>query len=81
MLGALKGDAEVFRIAVVLVERPGPASRGRHGVRRGAQDFLVEPCDGLRAAARVKAAGRTKVLQEELVEQSRRFEPSSSRTR
>ena len=38
------------------------------------QDFLVEPFSDAELVARVEAAGRTKVLQEELVVQSERLE-------
>ena len=43
-------------------------------LRGGAQDFLVEPFGDAELVARVEAAGRTKVLQEELVVQSERLE-------
>ena len=51
-----------------------PRRRAR-ALRRGAQDFLVEPVRDAELLARVQAAGRTKVLQEELVAQTRRLEP------
>ena len=75
LLAELKGDAEAYRSAVVLLERPGldldTAVAALHG---GAQDFLVEPYSDAELIARVGAAGRTKVLQEELVVQSERLE-------
>ena len=76
LLAELKGDAEAYRSAIVLLERPGPRPRRRPSRRcsGGAQDFLVEPYQRRRAVARVEAAGRTKVLQEELVVQSERLE-------
>jgi two-component system cell cycle response regulator len=43
-------------------------------LRRGVQDFIVEPVSEGELITRVAAAGRTKVLQEELVEQTRRLE-------
>jgi two-component system, cell cycle response regulator len=75
LLDLVKGDTEVFRIAVVVV---APADAGPEvaadEVRRGAQDFLLEPVRPAELLARVQAAARTKILQEELVEQTRRLE-------
>jgi two-component system cell cycle response regulator len=75
LLRAIKGDADAFGTAVVLLERAEldlDAAVG--GLRRGVQDFLVEPVSPGELVARVAAAGRTKVLQEELLEQTRRLE-------
>ena len=75
LLGCLKGDAEAYRTAVVLIERPElDVDAAAEALRRGVQDFLVEPVTDGELMARVAAAGRTKVLQQELVEQSRRLE-------
>jgi two-component system, cell cycle response regulator len=75
LLAELKGDPEAYRAAVVLVERAGLDLEAAVGaLRRGVQDFLVEPVEDAELVARVEAAGRTKVLQEELVVQSRRLE-------
>jgi len=75
LLGALKGDAEAYRTAVVLVERPDlDLEAAVSALRRGVQDFLVEPAGDAELVARVEAAWRTKVLQEELVVQSQRLE-------
>ncbi len=75
VIDAIKADAEIFRIAViVLVEQNFAPGAAADGVRRGAQDFLVEPVRDWELLPRVTAAGRTKNLQEELVEQTRRFE-------
>ena len=75
LLTALKSDAEAYRAAVVLVERPGlNLATAVSALDRGVEDFLVEPAGDAELIARVQAAGRTKVLQEELVDQSRRLE-------
>jgi two-component system cell cycle response regulator len=75
LLRAIKGDADAFGVAVVLLERAEPDVDAAVGaLRRGAQDFLVEPVSAGELVARVAAAGRTKVLQEELLEQTRRLE-------
>jgi diguanylate cyclase (GGDEF)-like protein len=75
LLKAIKGDADAFGTAVVLLEREdldlGAALSALH---RGVQDFLVEPVSDGELITRVAAAGRTKVLQEELLEQTRRLE-------
>ena len=75
LLAALKGDPEAYRSAVVLHERPDlDLDTAVAALRRGVQDFLVEPVGDAELVARVEAAGRTKVLQEELVVQSERLE-------
>ena len=75
LLAELKGDAEAYRSAVVLLERPDlDLDAAVAALRGGAQDFLVEPIGDAELVARVDAAGRTKVLQEELVVQSERLE-------
>jgi two-component system cell cycle response regulator len=75
LLHAIKGDVEAFRTAVVLLERADlDLDSAVAALRRGVQDFIVEPVSEGELIARVAAAGRTKVLQEELVEQTRRLE-------
>jgi diguanylate cyclase (GGDEF)-like protein len=75
LLAALKGDPDAYRTAVVLLERHDlDLDSAVSALRGGAQDFLVEPIGDAELVARVDAAGRTKVLQEELVVQSERLE-------
>jgi two-component system, cell cycle response regulator len=75
LLRAIKGDADAFGTAVVLLERAElDLGAAVEALRRGVQDFLVEPVGDGELVARVASAGRTKVLQQELLEQSRRLE-------
>jgi two-component system cell cycle response regulator len=75
LLATLKGDPDAYRSAVLLLERPDlDLNAAVSALRGGAQDFLVEPIGDAELVARVDAAGRTKVLQEELVVQSGRLE-------
>jgi diguanylate cyclase (GGDEF)-like protein len=75
LLASLKGDPDAYRSAVVLLERRDlDLGAAVTALRRGVQDFLVEPVGDAELVARVEAAGRTKVLQEELVVQSERLE-------
>jgi two-component system, cell cycle response regulator len=75
LLRAIKGDVDAYRTAVVLLERADlDLDAAVLALRRGVQDFLVEPVSEGELVTRVTAAGRTKVLQEELVEQTRRLE-------
>ncbi len=75
LVGEVKHDVEVFRIAVVLVAPPALlVATARAELSRGAHDFLIEPVREAELIARVRAAGRTKILQEELAAQSKRYE-------
>jgi two-component system cell cycle response regulator len=75
LLDIIKADGEVFRTAVILIA-PGDLApeAAADALRRGAQDFLLEPVRPAELVARTQAAGRMKILQEELVEQTRRLE-------
>jgi two-component system, cell cycle response regulator len=75
VVDAVKADAQVFRTAVLLIVAAdlGVEEVGAQ-LRRGVQDVLVAPVRDGELLARVQAAGRTKILQEELVEQTRRIE-------
>jgi two-component system cell cycle response regulator len=75
LLRAIKGDVDAYGTAVVLLERSElDLAAAVEALHRGVQDFLVEPVSDGELIARVAAAGRTKVLQEELFEQTRRLE-------
>jgi two-component system cell cycle response regulator len=75
VVSAVKADPEVFGTAVILIVPPelddGVVAAE---LRRGVHDVLVAPVREAELLARVEAAGRTKILQEELVEQTRRLE-------
>jgi two-component system, cell cycle response regulator len=75
LLELIKSDAEIFRTAVVMIAPAEVADEvARDELKQGAQDFLLEPVRDVELLARVQAAGRTKILQEELVEQTQRLE-------
>ena len=71
----VKADPVIFRTAIVLIE-DGALDTEAAGrlLRRGVHDFLLEPVREAELVARVLAAGRTKILQEELVDQTTRLE-------
>lgn len=75
LVDIVKADPVVYRTAVVVIA-PADLSPvdAQAGLRRGAQDFLFEPVREAELLARVQSAGRTKILQEELLEQTRRLE-------
>ena len=74
LLDAVKRDIDLFRVALVLTARDLHPEAVPAALRRGAQDVLREPIDPVELIARVQAAERTKILQEELDAQSRRLE-------
>ena len=75
LVDLVKADLEIFRTAVVSI---GPADlapeTARDLLRRGATDVLLEPLRLAEAEARVQSAGRMKILQEELLDQTRRLD-------
>jgi two-component system cell cycle response regulator len=72
---AIKSDPVAYGTAILMIERPGlsPAD-ALEGMRRGVQDYLVEPVSDGEVLTRVEAASRTKELQLELVAQGVRLE-------
>jgi diguanylate cyclase (GGDEF)-like protein len=75
LLDELKADPRVFSTAVVLVAPEElPFEEASRLLERGAEDLLVEPVTAAEVVARVRAAARTRTLQQELVGQSQRLE-------
>ena len=75
LLDELTAPPEIYATAVVLVAPDELRSDDvERLLARGAEDLLVEPVRPAEVVARVRAAARTKTLQEELVGQSRRLE-------
>lgn len=75
LVEGIKGDLDIFRTAVIpIVPADLDATTALEELRRGAHDFLLEPVREAELIARVQAAGRTKILQEELVDQTARLE-------
>jgi PleD family two-component response regulator len=74
LLDAIKRDVEIFRIAVTVLGSGLPVERVSDLLQRGAHDVLGVPVDPAELLARVRAAERTKVLQEVLTAQSERLE-------
>ena len=75
LIDRVKGDLEIFRTAVVLIVPAAlDVEAAREQLRRGAHDFLLEPVREAELIARVQTAGRVKILQEELVDQTTRLE-------
>jgi two-component system cell cycle response regulator len=71
----IKSDPNAYGTAIIMIERPGlDPARALDGMRRGIQDFLVEPLADGEVLTRVEAAARTKELREELVAQGARLE-------
>jgi two-component system cell cycle response regulator len=71
----IKGDPVAYGTAIVMIERPhlDPA-HALEGMRKGIQDYLVEPLADGEVVTRVEAAALTKELREELVAQGARLE-------
>ena len=74
LIDELKADPDAYATAVVVVADELPVADAEDVLRRGALDLLIEPVIPAELVARVRAAARTKTLQEELVGQYRRLE-------
>ena len=74
LLDVVKRDIDLFRTAIVVSGAHLEATDVRAALERGAHDVLREPVEPAEVVARLQAAARTKTLQEELGEQSRRLE-------
>jgi two-component system cell cycle response regulator len=71
----IKSDPVAYATAIIMIERPALSPEAaQDGLRRGIQDYLVEPVADGEVLTRVEAAGRTKALQQELVAQGARLE-------
>src|SRR3954454_20574421 len=71
----IKADPVAYGTAVIMIERPGLSpEQAVQGLRRGVQDYLIEPLADGEVLTRVEAAARTKDLQQELVAQGARLE-------
>src|SRR4051794_28366937 len=71
----IKADPVAYGTAVIMIERPGLSpEQAVQGLRRGVQDYLIEPLADGEVLTRVEAAARTKDLQHELVAQGARLE-------
>jgi diguanylate cyclase (GGDEF)-like protein len=71
----IKSDPVAYGTAIIIIERPELSPRDAlDGMRRGIQDYLVEPLADGEVLTRVEAASRTKDLQQELVAQGTRLE-------
>ena len=80
LLADLKGDPRAYRTAVVLLApRDLSPGRARDGLEHGAEDILLEPSVPAEVSARVRAVGRTRDLQETLVDQAGGSRRCSSR--
>ncbi len=75
IIGDIKSDPVAFATAVIMIERPGLSPEAAvEGMRKGVQDYLIEPVADGEVLTRVEAASRTKELQHELVAQGTRLE-------
>jgi len=63
----VKGDPDLFRIAVVVVGEPGDVASTLDALERGAHDVLREDAPPAEVVARVRAARRAQEMQEQLL--------------
>jgi len=71
----IKSDPVAYGTAIIMIARPDLSpNEALEGMRRGIQDYLVEPVADGEVLTRVEAAARTKDLQQELVAQGARLE-------
>ena len=74
LLARLKQDPDLFSVAVILVEEPRPPQEVLHDLERGIHDVILTPIRDADVVARVRAAARTKALQEEYLNRGRVME-------
>jgi len=75
LVSEIKSDPVAYGTAILMIERPELSPEAAiEGMRRGVQDYLVEPVADGEVLTRVEAAARTKDLQQELVAQGARLE-------
>lgn len=75
LVNEIKSDPVAYGTAIIMIVRPGLSPEDAvAGLRRGVQDYLVEPVADGEVLTRVEAAARTKELQQELVAQGARLE-------
>ena len=74
LLARFKGDPELFSIAVVLLVEQPSAAEVIADLDHGAQDIVMLPAQEADLIARVRAAARTKELQEEILARGRIME-------
>ncbi len=74
VLDAIKGDPDLFGIAVVLMSRMLPVDEALRELSRGAHDVLVDPFTDAEIAASVRSAERTGLLQAELRDRAEQLE-------
>lgn len=65
---ALKADADLCMIPIIFLSASGSADDKVKGLDLGAVDYVTKPFDGFELQARVRAALRTKHLQDLLIE-------------
>ena len=68
---ALKADSELYTIPIIFLSGSGTAEDKITGLDLGAVDYVTKPFDAFELRARVRAALRTKHLQDLLVERAR----------
>lgn len=79
LVAALKADPALASIPVLLLTARAGAEAAADGLNRGADDYLSKPFSASDLIARMRAAYRMKVLNEQLVEAGRRAAESEAR--
>ena len=74
LLATLKGDPDLFSVAVVLLTDAAGSADALRSLDQGAQDIVILPAHPADLVARVKSAARTKALQEEVLSRGRVME-------
>lgn len=71
LIRSLKQDPETSSIPVIFLSATSSTLDKARGLDLGAVDFLTKPCDPIELRARVRAALRTKELQDQLKQRAR----------
>jgi two-component system cell cycle response regulator len=74
LLRDIKSDPDLFNTGLVVIDDHVDLDEALDGLRRGVHDYLIEPFTDTELVAAVRSAGRTKTLQDQLLDRAHQLE-------